>query len=131
MKSSCLIAALAIASLAVPTVAQAPASSTITVRFAKGASSKTFTGSVKGYATIDYVVGARAGQTMTVKLTSPRSAVFSVLSPSGDALEESIEANDFTGTLPASGNYRVRVGLMRNDARRPVTDNYTLTIKIV
>ena len=44
------------------------------VHFAKGASSATLKGSIKGYKIIDYRLRARAGQTMDVKLETSTGA---------------------------------------------------------
>jgi hypothetical protein len=101
------------------------------VQFAKGTSSKVIKASIKGDATVDYLVGARAGQTLTVSfVTSNTSAYFNVLPPaSGQALfVGSVSGNSFRGAAPATGDYRIRVYLMRNAARRNETANYTLTI---
>ena len=52
------------------------------VAFAKGASSATIKGQLKGDADVDYVVGAAAGQTISVALKgSNRSNYFNVLPP--------------------------------------------------
>ena len=52
------------------------------VHFAKGASSATLKGALKGDKTIDYRLGAKAGQTMSVTLkTSNAANYFNVLPP--------------------------------------------------
>ncbi|PJN94772.1 hypothetical protein CNY89_12495, partial [Amaricoccus sp. HAR-UPW-R2A-40] len=44
-----------------------------TVRFAPGASGSTIKARVKGYETVQYVLGVRAGQKMSVQLDSSNS----------------------------------------------------------
>ena len=44
------------------------------VQFAKGSSAATLKGTIKGYSSIDYVVGARAGQTMSVTMKASTMA---------------------------------------------------------
>lgn len=104
------------------------------VHFAKGASSATLRGSLKGDQTIDYKLRARAGQTMYVGLKTSNSAnYFNVLPPgSKDAavFVGSTEGNDWSGTLTADGEYTIRIYLMRSAARRNATANYTLTVGI-
>ncbi len=116
--------------LSVPVAAQSPVQSK-RVQFAPGKSSATITGTLKGEQTIDYLVGAKAGQTLSVSFkTSNPSGYFNVLPPTGDTaiFIGSSDGNSFTGKLPASGDTRVRVYLMRNAARRNEGTNYTLTI---
>ena len=104
------------------------------VKFAVGKSSATITGSVTGYQTIDYTVSAKENQTLKVDFkTNKQSNFFNVLPPGSD--DESIftgsnEGNSFAGTLSQTGTYKIRVYLMRNDARRNVKANYTLNISV-
>jgi hypothetical protein len=104
------------------------------LHFAKGASSATVKGSLKGSKTIDYRLRARAGQTMTVSLkTSNAANYFNVLPPGSKDVAVfvgSTSGNDWTGQLEADGEYTVRVYLMRSAARRNETANYTLTVSV-
>jgi hypothetical protein len=104
------------------------------VRFAKGASSATVKGSLKGYQTIDYTLRAKAGQTMSVKLqTSNGAHYFNVLPPGSNDVAifiGSTGGNEWTGPLPADGEYKIRLYLMRSAARRKEAANYTLTVGI-
>jgi hypothetical protein len=124
--------AVCLASLAPMTVAAEI--QTQPVQFDKGSSSATIKGSLKGDQTIDYTLRARAGQTMSVKLATEDGAnYFNVLPPGSN--DEAIfigssDGNEWTGTLPADGEYKVRVYLMRSAARRNETANYTLTVGI-
>ena len=104
------------------------------IQFAKGASSATVQASIKGDQTIDYTLRAKAGQTMHVTLkTSNGSNYFNVLPPGSNDVAifiGSTSGNEFSGTLPADGEYKVRVYLMRSAARRNESANYTLTAGI-
>jgi len=101
--------------------------------FARGASSVSVRGTVRGYDSVDYIVGGRGGQMLDVTMRSPNgSAYFNVLpSRSPEAIFiGSTSGNQFSGRLPASGDYRIRVYLMRNAARRGETAVYNLTVGI-
>ncbi len=104
------------------------------VQFDRGETSATVQGSIRGYEAIDYQLGARAGQRMAVTLeTDNTSNYFNVLPPGSDAAAlfiGSIKGNSFDGVLPASGDYRIRVYLMRNAARREEKASYRLTFGI-
>jgi hypothetical protein len=104
------------------------------VQFAKGASSATLKGTLKGYQTIDYRLGAKAGQTMSVTLkTSNGANYFNVLPPGSNDIAVfvgSTEGNQWSAALAADGEYAIRVYLMRSAARRNETANYTLTVGI-
>lgn len=87
------------------------------------------TGRVKGRETVDYVVRAQASQVLTVVFKSSQpSAYFNVLHPgSEEALfVGSVSGERFEASLPAAGEYRIRVYLMRNAARRNATARYSL-----
>lgn len=117
---------------AIPAIAQAPIR-TERVQFARGATSATVRGAIRGYDTVDYVVGARAGQSMSVSLqTGSTSAYFNVLPPRSEEaiFNGSINGASFGGRLKDSGDYRVRVYLMRNAARRGERATFSLTIGV-
>jgi hypothetical protein len=103
------------------------------VQFAKGASAAVIKGQLKGDADVDYVVRAAAGQTLSVSLkeTNPQN-YFNVLPPGskGSAMFVGDTGEDYTGMLPADGDYVVRVYLMRPAARRGESSDYTVTIGV-
>lgn len=103
------------------------------VQFARGASSAVIKGQIKGDTTVDYVVRAAAGQTLSVKLqkSNPQN-YFNVLPPgsTGSAMFVGDSGKDYSGTLPTDGDYVVRVYLMRPAARRGERSSYTLTIGV-
>ncbi len=104
------------------------------IQFAAGKSGATVKGAVKGYETVDYILRAGAGQTMSVSLkTSNLANYFNVLPPGSSDVAihtGSTSGNEFSGTLSATGDYTVRVYLMRSAARRDETANYTLDVNI-
>jgi hypothetical protein len=105
----------------------------VPVHFKKGASQATIQGQIKGRQTTDYVLRARAGQTMTVNLkTKHPAADFNVLPPESDeAIFIGQEAGEhFEGKLPKDGDYRVRVYLVRAAGRRNESAKYTLSVKV-
>jgi hypothetical protein len=125
-----LFAAVVLSLLTVPAAAQIQS---VPVQFAKGASSATIKGSLKGSVTRDYVVNARAGQTLTVDFKPTNASAYMNILPPGT--EEAIHigsgaGNRFSGPLTASGNHRIRVYLMRNAARRNEATNYVLTVGV-
>jgi len=106
-----------------------------TVHFDKGATSATIKGHITGYETIDYVIGAKAGQTLAVAFkTSNRMAYFNVLPPGSETalFVGSMDATGehYQGTLPADGNYAIRVYQMRAAARRKESAAYTLDVSV-
>ncbi|MGH7028378.1 hypothetical protein [Brevundimonas sp.] len=127
-----VLAAALLAVVTLPAAAQ-DHSRTERVQFARGASSATLHGNLHGYDSVDYVLGARRGQTLSVRMqTSNASAYFNVLPSGGDgtALDGAANVVDWRGVLPANGDYVVRVYLMRNAARRDEHANYTLSIGV-
>lgn len=131
MKPLFIAAAIALCSLTTPSRADIQTSP---VQFKKGTSSATIEGSIKGGQTIDYTLRARAGQTMSVMLATKHGAnYFNVLPPGSNdeaLFVGSSGGNEWTGVLPADGEYKVRVYLMRSAARRNEAANYTLKVGI-
>lgn len=101
------------------------------VQFAKGTSSKTIKGMLKGDQSRTFLVNLRAGQTLRVKLVSTNaSANFNVTAPG--AMEAmfigSVSGNEMTEVIPSSGDYKIDLFLMRNAARRGEATSFTITI---
>lgn len=75
-----------------------------------------------------YIVGAKAEQMMTVRVTSiEKNASFTVKGPDGEYLQDAGEEDDatlVTNTLPYNGDYRIEVAPTRGNA------TYKLTVKI-
>jgi hypothetical protein len=100
------------------------------VHFKPGASSATVKGKIKGYETVDYVLEASKGQQLNVSMSTDNlSSYFNILSPGENEVAMfigSTSGNQYEGTLPKSGPYKIRVYMMRNAARRDEIANYRL-----
>ena len=104
------------------------------VQFPKGEIGTTIIGKLSGRETVDYKLRARAGQMMVVDIeTDNPGNYFNVLAPGEQDVAffvGSMSGNRYEGELPLSGDYTVRVYLMRNAARRGETAKYKLEIGI-
>jgi hypothetical protein len=104
------------------------------VRFDKGASSATVSGAITGYEVVDYLLGARAGQTLKVTMSTDNAAnFFNIIPP--DSEDEavyigSLHGADFGGVLDLDGDWKVRVYMMRSAARRGEKARFTMEIGI-
>ena len=101
------------------------------IRFARGHSSTTISSRIAGFDTKDYVVGASAGQEMTVRLKSSNpGAYFVIYSINGRATDMN-ETTEWSERLSESGDYLIRVFMMRSAARRKgAVASYTLSVAI-
>lgn len=104
------------------------------VKFQKGASSAVVEGSIKGYEVVDYVLGARNGQSMNVSMATNNGAnYFIILAPGENAVamfNGSVSQNQYEGILPKSGDYKIRIYMMRSAARRNEVAKYRLEMII-
>ena len=104
------------------------------VEFAEGSSSKVIQGTIKGDETVDYVVHATAGQSMKVALKSNNGANYFNVLPPGESdvaiFVGSTSGDSYEGVLPAAGDYKIRVYLMRSAARRNEKASYSLTVTL-
>ncbi|MFL0671420.1 MAG: hypothetical protein ACJLS3_08355 [Erythrobacter sp.] len=126
-------AIMAVTAASMPLVAPAMAQTAKPerVQFAKGKSAKTIKGTLKGDQSRLFVVNVRAGQTMTVKLTTTNaSTYFNVTAPGAQQAMfiGSTSGNTMTEVIPSSGDYTVDLYMMRNAARRGETTSFTITI---
>lgn len=98
------------------------------IRFAKGSSSATISGAVVRGDRDTYIIGAKEGQKMTVKITSlENNAVFQIERPDGEYLANAGDGDDamsWSGDLPSNGDYKIVVGGTRGNA------GYKLTVSI-
>ncbi|MDQ1349046.1 MAG: hypothetical protein QG573_2424 [Acidobacteriota bacterium] len=107
------------------------------VQFARGESAATLAGEIHGWGTVEYQLGAGAGQTMTVSLETADSATyFNVFAPGAEAGRDAAlfagqtGGSRFEGKLPYPGDYRIEVFMMRSAARRAEHASYKLTVRI-
>lgn len=102
------------------------------VRFAPGKTSTVIQGRITGYETVDYVLGARQGQPINVTMVSNNGAnFFNILAPGETDIaffNGSVSQNQYEGVLPMTGDYRIRVYLMRSAARRHEGAKYRIEV---
>lgn len=85
------------------------------IRFARGANSAVVENAVVRGTRDIYLLGAKAGQKMTVSITSvENNAVFDIISSKQKLLKQ--EATSWTTQLAATGDYRIVVGGTRGNA---------------
>ena len=115
------------------TIANSAQTKKVNVKFAQGASEATYTNSITGYGVVDFVFAARENQqlTATVVNSTANKAMFTVMQNEDRVADDAGEITDWSGRLPSTGNYTVRVYMMRNEARRTKTPvKFTLRIRI-
>lgn len=103
------------------------------VSFPAGATGTVLRDQIVGSQGVNYVLGAAAGQRMTVEMTTDNaSAYFNILRRASDTAiyNGSVNGNSATVILPSSGDWVVQVYLMRNAARRGEAASYRLSISI-
>jgi len=107
------------------------------VHFERGTTGATISGAIKGYDTMHYLLGAQAGQTMSVSLhTKSTSTYFNIFAPGKmPGQDEAMFIGDtggdhFEGVLPEDGDYLIQVYLYRNAARKGETAKFTVDVGI-
>jgi hypothetical protein len=100
------------------------------IEFKRGTTSTTLSGVVHGDEEAEYVLAAKKGQRLIIKLTSTpvKSSVFQLLGEDNDTLGLEYDANfDYSGVLPKTGDYFISV-------KRPTsakgTSRYKLTVTV-
>ena len=107
------------------------AQSKVRVRFAKGATSATLKGVVAGYKYIDYIIGAKSGQTMSVNLkASNASCSFAMFYSDLKEVADASDVTEVTRNVDVDDNYVIRVLLPRSAARRKESSTFSLKISI-
>lgn len=100
------------------------------IQFRRGTSSTVVSGSIRGYEIREYVLNAKKGQYMNISMATDNSSnYFNILEPGEDQVaifNSSMAQNQYEGTLAKSGDYKIRVYMMRNAARRNEIANYRL-----
>jgi hypothetical protein len=82
------------------------------IEFKRGTHSTTISGTVRGDQQAEYVLAAKKGQRLVIKLTSVpvKSSVFQLLGEDNDTLGLEYDANyDYSGVLPKTGDYFITV----------------------
>lgn len=100
------------------------------VRFEPGARSATLENSLQGYEIADYLLQVQSGQYLNVSMATDNGANYFNLMEPGETevavFNGSLGGNQFEGTADRSGEYRIRVYLMRSAARRNETAHFRL-----
>ena len=124
----------AVVFIAVPAAVAMTEVRTERVQFDKGANSAVIESSITGYDSVDYMLNAKKGQYMNVSMATDNTAnYFNILAPGEKNVaifNGSISENQFEGILPESGDYKIRVYLMRSASRRNETAKYRLEMII-
>src|SRR5262252_491120 len=82
------------------------------IEFKRGMTTTTVSGSVRNSEEYEYVLGAKKGQRLTIKITSTplKSSVFQLLGEDNDTLGLEHDANfDVSIVLPKDGDYFINV----------------------
>jgi hypothetical protein len=108
MRLRLLFALLLTSLLLVPLVhAQRGTSIVRRINFPRGQTSAEVQGSLRRGTSHDYLVRARRGQGMAVRIICQGNMGFQIISPSGQYLSD--VTVEWTGPLPQSGDYRINV----------------------
>lgn len=129
LATAALLATLSLG-LALPAATQAGER----IHFARGNDNAAVEGSVTGSHHRDYILGARAGQTMSVSLITKGGAFFNILPPgSHDVAIYNGSTGDGNASvrLPSNGDYTIRVYLMGDGKDSGRTVPYTLSVTIM
>jgi hypothetical protein len=100
------------------------------IEFKRGSSSTIINDRVKGSEQAEYVLAAKSGQRLIIKLTSVpvKSSVFQLLGEDHDTLGLEYDANfDYSGVLPKTGDYFITV---RRPTEAKGTSRYRLTVTV-
>ena len=100
------------------------------IQFKRDTTSTTISGTVRGDEQAEYVLGARKGQRLVIKLISlpTRSSTFELLGPDNDTPRLEYHAiYNYSETLPKTGDYLITVS-QPTEARG--TSRYKLTVSI-
>jgi len=100
------------------------------IEFKRGATSTTINGVVRGDEEAEYVLGAKKGQRLIIKLTSvpAKSSVFQLLGEDNDTLGLEYDANfDYSGVLSKTGDYYITVA---RPTKAKGTSRYKLVVTV-
>jgi hypothetical protein len=100
------------------------------IEFKRGTHSTAISGTVRGDEQAEYVLAAKKGQRLIIKLTSVpvKSSVFQLLGDDNDTLGLEYDANyDYSGVLPKTGDYFITVS---RPTQTKGTSRYKLTVTV-
>lgn len=93
------------------------AQTTQTVKIPKGKTSVTLKGTVTGFKYIDYIFAVKKTQYFLAKLTGGKAQMV-VFEPDGENMPDAAGISEITSQVDVAGNYKIRVLMSRNEARR-------------
>ncbi|HSV32769.1 MAG TPA: hypothetical protein VLH87_01490 [Pyrinomonadaceae bacterium] len=100
------------------------------IEFKHGTNSTTISGTVRGSEEAEYVLSAKKGQRLIIKLSSVpvKSSVFQLLGEGNDTLGLEYDANfSYTGVLPKTGDYFINV---RRPTEAKGASRFRLTVTV-
>jgi len=100
------------------------------IEFKRGTDSTTISDTVRGSEEAEYVLAAKKGQRLIIKLTSApaKSSVFQLLGEDNDTLGLEHDANfEYSGILPKTGDYFINV---KRPTEAKGTSRYRLTVTV-
>jgi hypothetical protein len=100
------------------------------IEFKRGTTSNIINGIVRGDEEAEYVLTAKKGQRLIIRLTSvpAKSAVFQLLGENNDTLGLEYDANfDYSGVLPKTGDYFINVS---RPGQSKGSSRYKLTVTV-
>ena len=133
MKLTAVLAVIVLTLTALATGSAEAASKSQRVKFKPGAISSTIKGSITGYDTSSFILGARSGQVISVLFSGNLNACyFNFIEPGADSAIHmgEVAGNEYAATLTSSGDYRAEVYMMRSEARRGKTCKFKITFEI-
>lgn len=103
--------------------------------FDKSGKSAVIKGKLKGYDTVVYTFEGKAAQKLKVNFNGDKksSNYFNILPPGEESylFNGASNGDSYVGNLPRTGEYRIVVYLMRNDARRNKIANFSFTAQLL
>ena len=111
-------------------LAQGGKAEPLRISFKRGTSSATIVESVRGDEEAEYVLAAKQGQRLIIKLTSVpgKSSVFKLLVEGNDTLELLHDLDiSYSGVLPKTGDYFITV---KRSTEAKGTSRYRLTVAV-
>ncbi len=97
--------------------------------FQRGRTTTTIRGVARTPGIYEYHLRAKAGQHMTVHLTSSNKGVeLSIFGPSDQSLDDALGVGDWEGELEVSGDYDLT--LINNREGKPRNPTYTLEVTV-
>ena len=129
-KRTLLLLLLTIAACSVSLAQGGGKAEPLRIEFKRGANSAIVSGKVRGTEEAEYLLAARKGQKLIIKLTSVprRSSVFDLKAPDNADLGLEYDANyDYAGVLPKTGDYLI---IVVRPTTSPGTSTYKLSISV-